>query len=170
MTCRLLLITGLAFLLESLLLVWFPLAGVRARLLPSLLFLIGAEQGADQGAKCGFLAGALCWLAGASPWQMALLTTLGGISGKVFHNATSFWGKWLVCLLPLAALETLRILGHWLTGAPLLAGLRIAGPEWLLSAACFPLAVLLLALSKKKDTGSFRAAKSRRKRRRYKRT
>lgn len=169
MSRRLLLVTGLAFLLEALILIWFPLAGVRARLLPSLIFLAGAEQGPDQGAKCGFLGGALCWLAGASPWQVALLTVLGGVSGKAFHSATSFWGKWLVCLVPLAVLEAVLVLGHWLLGASLLAGLRIAGPEWLLSAACFPLAFLLLTLTKKKPKGDLSSAKGRRPRRRHKR-
>ena len=79
-------------------------------------------------------------------WQMALLALLGGLSGVIFHKASSFWGKWLTCLAALAGLEVLLVLGHCLAGASVFAGLRIAGPELLLSAACFPLAVLLTRL------------------------
>lgn len=82
----------------------------------------------------------------ATPWQMALLALLGGLSGVIFHKASSFWGKWLTCLAALAGLEVLLVLGHCLAGASVFAGLRIAGPELLLSAACFPLAVLLTRL------------------------
>lgn len=70
----------------------------------------------------------------------------GGLSGVIFHKASSFWGKWLTCLAALAGLEVLLVLGHCLAGASVFAGLRIAGPELLLSAACFPLAVLLTRL------------------------
>lgn len=71
---------------------------------------------------------------------------IGGLSGVIFHKASSFWGKWLTCLAALAGLEVLLVLGHCLAGASVFAGLRIAGPELLLSAACFPLAVLLTRL------------------------
>ena len=136
----------LAFLLEVLVLLWFPVAGVRPRVLPPLVCLVGVEQGPDRGAECGFFGGILCYLAGATPWQMALLALLGGLSGVIFHKASSFWGKWLTCLAALAGLEVLLVLGHCLAGASVFAGLRIAGPELLLSAACFPLAVLLTRL------------------------
>mgnify|MGYP000958903260 CR=1 FL=1 len=111
-----------------------------------LVCLVGVEQGPDRGAECGFFGGILCYLAGATPWQMALLALLGGLSGVIFHKASSFWGKWLTCLAALAGLEVLLVLGHCLAGASVFAGLRIAGPELLLSAACFPLAVLLTRL------------------------
>ena len=52
----------------------------------------------------------------------------------------------LVHMAALAGLEVLLVLGHCLAGASVFAGLRIAGPELLLSAACFPLAVLLTRL------------------------
>ena len=143
---RLYLITALAFLLEVLVLLWFPVAGVRPRVLPPLVCLVGVEQGPDRGAECGFFGGILCYLAGATPWQMALLALLGGLSGVIFRKASSFWGKWLTCLAALAGLEVLLVLGHCLAGASVFAGLRIAGPELLLSAACFPLAVLLTRL------------------------
>ncbi|MFQ9411583.1 MAG: hypothetical protein ACLR1T_11715 [Evtepia gabavorous] len=52
---RLCLITALAFLLEVLVLLWFPVAGVRPRVLPPLVCLVGVEQGPDRGAECGFL-------------------------------------------------------------------------------------------------------------------
>ena len=99
---RLYLITALAFLLEVLVLLWFPVAGVRPRVLPPLVCLVGVEQGPDRGAECGFFGGILCYLAGATPWQMALLALLGGLSGVIFHKASSFWGKWLTCLAALA--------------------------------------------------------------------
>ena len=38
---RLYLITALAFLLEVLVLLWFPVAGVRPRVLPPLVCLVG---------------------------------------------------------------------------------------------------------------------------------
>ena len=44
---RLYLITALAFLLEVLVLLWFPVAGVRPRVLPPLVCLVGVEQGPD---------------------------------------------------------------------------------------------------------------------------
>ena len=82
-------------------------------------------------------------LAGASPFQMALLTLAGGLSGAVFHQTASFWGKWLANLGILTGMEVLLVLGHGLAGASLLAALGLAGRELLLSAACFPLAFLL---------------------------
>ena len=166
---RLLLVTAAAFLVDALVLVWLPLAGVRARVLPTLVFLVGAEQGPDRGAGCGLLAGGLCFLAGASPWQMALLTLLGAAAGGFFPRAAAFWGKWLTCLLPLAALEGLLALGHWVAGQALLGALSLAGREFLLSAACFPLAFLLLHLRKPNSRAARRAAKGlppRRRRRR----
>ena len=89
---RLYLITALAFLLEVLVLLWFPVAGVRPRVLPPLACLGGVEQGPDRGAECGFFGGILCYLAGATPWQMALLARLGGRSGVSFHKASCWWG------------------------------------------------------------------------------
>lgn len=142
-TRRLVLVTGLAFLVEALVLVWFPVFGVRPRLLPPLAALVGTEHGPERGAACGLLGGVFSTLAGASPFQMALLALAGGISGILFHKAASFWGKWLVCLGILTGMEVLLALGHGLAGASLLAALGLAGRELLLSAACFPLAFLL---------------------------
>ena len=97
-TRRLVLVTGLAFLVEALVLVWFPLFGVRPRLLPPLAALVGTEHGPERGAACGLLGGLFSTLAGASPFQMALLALAGGISGILFHKAASFgengWPAW----------------------------------------------------------------------------
>lgn len=141
--CRLVLVTALAFLLEAWVLVWFPLWGVRPRLLPALAGLVGAEEGPAWGAACGLLGGVLSTLAGVSPFQMALLTLAGGLSGVVFHQTASFWGKWLANLGILTGMEALLVLGHALAGAGLLAPLAIAGPELLLAGAGFPVVYLL---------------------------
>ena len=97
---------------------------------------------------------------------MALLTLLGAAAGGFFHRAAAFWGKWLTCLLPLAALEGLLALGPWVPGQALLGALSLAGREFLLAAACFPLAFLLLHLRKPKSRAARRAAKGRPPRRR----
>lgn len=98
---RLYLITALAFLLEVLVLLWFPVAGVRPRVLPPLVCLVGVEQGPDRGAECGFFGGILCYLAGATPWQMALLALLGGCPGSFSTKPVPFgesgspvWPRW----------------------------------------------------------------------------
>ena len=122
-TRRLVLVTGLAFLVEALVLVWFPVFGVRPRLLPPLAALVGTEHGPERGAACGLLGGVFSTLTGASPFQMALLALAGGISGVLFHKAASFWGKWLACLGILTGMEVLLALGHGLAGASLLAAL-----------------------------------------------
>lgn len=87
------------------------MAGFGPGCFPPLVCLVGVEQGPDRGAECGFFGGILCYLAGATPWQMALLALLGGLSGVIFHKASSFWGKWLTCLAALAGLEVLLVLG-----------------------------------------------------------
>lgn len=140
---RLYLAATLAFLLEWGVLTHFPLLGVRARLLPALVYLVGMEAGPDRGAECGLFAGILCYATGGTPWQMALFTLLGGLSGAVFHKMEGFWGKWLLCLPALAGWEALQLAGHCLAGVTLPAGLRIAGVELGLAALCFPVAVLL---------------------------
>lgn len=140
---RLCLLTLAAVGADALVLVWVPVWGVRLRLTPAFVFLVGAEEGSDRGAGCGFLAGCLTALLGASPWQIALLTSLGTLAGEVFHRSGTFWGKWLTFLVPLAGLEGLLALGHWLMGAGLLGALRVAGLEGLFAALCFPLAFLL---------------------------
>ncbi len=89
---RLYLITALAFLLEVLVLLWFPVAGVRPRVLPPLVCLVGVEQGPDRGAECGFFGGILCYLAGATPWQMALLALAWGCYTPLAAKASG----WLV--------------------------------------------------------------------------
>ena len=76
-TRRLVLVTGLACLVEALVLVWFPVFGVRPRLLPPLAALVGTEHGPERGASCGLLGGVFSTLAGASPFQMALLALAG---------------------------------------------------------------------------------------------
>ena len=66
-------------------------------------------------------------------------------------------------------MEGLLALGHWVAGQALLGALSLAGREFLLSAACFPLAFLLLHLRKPKSRAARRAAKGlppRRRRRR----
>lgn len=90
---RLCLRTLAAVGVDALVLVWFPLWGVCLRITPAVVFLTGAEEGSDRGAGCGFLAGCLTALLGASPWQIALLTSLGTLAGEVFHKRGTFWGK-----------------------------------------------------------------------------
>ncbi len=140
---RLCLLTLAAVGIDALVLVWFPLWGVCLRVSPAFVFLLGAEEGSDRGAAGGFLAGCLLALFGSTPWQIALLTSLGTLAGEVFHRSGTFWGKWLTFLVPLAGLEVLLALGHWLLGAGLLGALRVAGLEGLFAALCFPLAFLL---------------------------
>lgn len=108
---RLYLITALAFLLEVLVLLWFPVAGVRPRVLPPLVCLVGVEQGPDRGAECGFFGGILCYLGRRHPLADGPAGPIGGLSGVIFHKASSFWGKWLTCLAALAGLEVLLVLG-----------------------------------------------------------
>mgnify|MGYP002604977570 CR=1 FL=1 len=134
---RLYLITALAFLLEDASITETISPYYMGRIVDFPQFIAAYPfKGPDRGAECGFFGGILCYLAGATPWQMALLALLGGLSGVIFHKASSFWGKWLTCLAALAGLEVLLVLGHCLAGASVFAGLRIAGPELLLSAAC----------------------------------
>ena len=146
-TRRLVLVTGLAFLVEALVLVWFPVFGVRPRLLPPLAALVGTEHGPERGAACGLLGGVFSTLAGASPFQMALLALAGGISGILFHKAASFWGKWLACLGILTGMEVLLALGHGLAGASLLAAVAFG-------AGLYLAALLLLRGIRKSDLQS----------------
>lgn len=136
---RLYLALGLCVLLQSLVLIRFPVWGIFPVLLPGLVCLVGIGQGADRGAECGLLGGLFLFLTGTSPGQIALLALLGGLSGVVFHKPVGFWGSWLCCLPALAGYEGLLVLGHWLMGAGWLPPLRIAGPEFLLAAAGIPL-------------------------------
>ena len=147
---RLCLRTLAAVGVDALVLVWFPLWGVCLRITPAVVFLAGAEEGSDRGAGCGFLAGCLTALLGASPWQIALLTSLGTLAGEVFHKRGTFWGKWGTFLVPLAGLELLLALGHWLLGAGLPGALGVAGLEGLFAALCFPLAFLLFRLPRRR--------------------
>lgn len=135
---RLYLITALAFLLEVLDLALVSRGRGSAQGASPAGVSGGGGAGPGPGGGMWIFGGILCYLAGATPWQMALLALLGGLSGVIFHKASSFWGKWLTCLAALAGLEVLLVLGHCLAGASVFAGLRIAGPELLLSAACFP--------------------------------
>lgn len=62
-TRRLVLVTGLACLVEALVLVWFPVFGVRPRLLPPLAALVGTEHGPERGPPVD------CWGEFFPPWQ-----------------------------------------------------------------------------------------------------
>ena len=62
-TRRLVLVTGLACLVEALVLVWFPVFGVRPRLLPPLAALVGTEHGPSGGLPVD------CWGDFFPPWQ-----------------------------------------------------------------------------------------------------
>lgn len=141
---RLYLATTLAFLVEWALLTHFPLLGVYPRVLPALMYLVAMEAGPDRGAECGLFAGILCYVTGGTPWQMALFTLLGGLSGALFHKTEGFWGTWLLCLPALAGWEGLQLLGHCLGSVTLAAGLQIAGVELGLAVLCFPVAALLV--------------------------
>ena len=133
----------LAFLLQRCLLVQVEVLGVYPLVLPALLCLLGMVQGPDRGAECGLFGGILCWLAGCSPWVLALYPLVGGVSGAVFHHFGGFWGKWLRTAPVLAGMEVLLILGHWMAGNRLTAALPVAGAEFLLALACCPLAALI---------------------------
>ena len=136
---------ALAFLIQRLL-VWLPVWGVYPLLLPPLVCLLAMEEGPDRGAECGLLGGVLCWMAGASLWLPPLWALLGAAAGKLFPLPGGFWGKWLRLLPLLAGMEASIVLFHWLTGDPLMAALRVAWPEGMLSAACFPVAAGLVKL------------------------
>ena len=134
----------LAFLCQRLLLVYLTVWGVCPLLLPPLVCLLGMEEGPERGAECGFLGGIFSWFAGGSLWGLPLLALLGGAAGKWFPLPGGFWGKWLRVLLLVVGMEGLLVLCHGLAGEPILAALRVAWPEGLLSAACYPLAALLV--------------------------
>lgn len=133
----------LAFLLQRCLLVQVEVLGVYPLVLPALLCLLGMIHGPDRGAECGLFGGVLCLLAGCSPWVLVLYPLVGGVSGAVFHNLEGFWGKWLGTVPVLTGMEGLLILGHWMAGDRLTAALPVAGPEFLLALACYPLAALI---------------------------
>lgn len=133
----------LAFLVQRCLLVHLWFFGVFPLVLPVLLCLLGMLHGPDRGAECGLFGGVLCLLAGCSPWVLVLYPLVGGVSGAVFHNSVGFWGKWLRTVPVLAGMEVLLVLGHWMAGDKLMAALRIAGPEFLLALACYPLTALI---------------------------
>ena len=59
-TRRLVLVTGLAFLVEALVLVWFPLFGVRPRLLPPLAALLAMYVGFRAFGVAGMILAPLC--------------------------------------------------------------------------------------------------------------
>ena len=106
--------------------------------LPAVICLLGITRGGETGAACGLFGGILALCLGFSPWQIPLLTLLGGISGGVFHHSPQGWGNCLRALPLLAGYGLLSALGHWLTGEDLLACLVLAGKEFLRTALTLP--------------------------------
>ena len=95
----------------------------------------------------GLLTGGLLWLLGGSPWEMGVLSLMGGIAGAGFPDADGFWGRGLLCLPLLAGWEMLKLLGLWLAGGDALAALPLLGREWLLCVAAVPLVGALFRFS-----------------------
>jgi len=110
-----------------------------APVLPVLICLLGLRFGGEMGAKCGLFGGFLALCLGFSPWDLPLLTLLGGVSGTVFHNSSRFWGNCLRAVPLLAGYCLLPALAHWLMGEALVTCLTIAGKEFLGSLLTVPL-------------------------------
>ena len=107
--------------------------------LPALVCLLGLRFGGETGAKCGLFGGIFGYFLGFSPWNLPLLTLLGGISGTVSHNSSHFWGNCLRAVPLLAGYCLLPALGHWLTGEALVPCLVLAGKVFLRTALTLPL-------------------------------
>lgn len=110
-----------------------------APVLPALVCLLGLRSGGETGANCGLFGGILALFLGFSPWNLPLLTLLGGVSGTVFHNSVGFWGNCFRAVPLLAGYCLLPALGHWLTGEALIPCLTIAGKEFLGTLLTVPL-------------------------------
>ena len=140
----------LAVVLQVFLLSRLRLWGLCPPLVPAAVFLTGAEEGGDRGAAAGLLAGGLLFLAGGSPWSMALCAALGGLAGAWTAAPVGFFGLWLGFLPLAAAMEGLLVLVHWPARSALAAAWSIAGPELALTVLCFPLAALLPGLFRRR--------------------
>lgn len=136
----------LAAVLQIFLLSRLRLLGLCPPLVPAAVFLSGTEGGADRGAAAGLLAGGVLFLAGGSPWTMALFAALGGLAGAWVTAWAGFFGLWLRFIPLAAAMEGGLVLVHWPARSALEAAWTIAGPELLLTVLCFPAAALLLGL------------------------
>ena len=139
-----------AVLLQIFLLSRLRFWGVCPPLVPAAVFLSGTEEGGDRGAAAGLLAGGILFLAGGSPWSMALYAAAGALGGAWAAGHAGFFGLWLRFLPLAAAMEVLLVLVHWPARAALRAALLIAGPELVLTLLCFPLAALLPGLFRRR--------------------
>jgi len=139
-----------AVLLQVFLLSRLRLWGLCPPLVPAAVFLTGAEEGGDRGAAAGLLAGALLFLAGGSPWSLALYAALGGLAGAWVTAAGGFFGLWIRFLPLAAAMEGLLVLVHWPARSALAAAWALAGPELALTVLCFPAAALLPGLFRRR--------------------
>ena len=137
---------ALAALLQVLLVSRLRLLGLCPPLVPAAVFLSGTEEGADRGAAGGLLAGTILFLAGGSPWVLALYAALGGLAGAWTASPAGFFGLWLRFVPLAAAMEALLVLVHWPARTALAAAWTIAGPELALTVLCFPPAALLTGL------------------------
>ena len=90
---RLYLITALAFLLEVLVLLWFPVAGVRPRVLPPAGVSGGGGAGPGPGGGMWIFGGILLLSGRRHPLADGPAGPIGGLSGVIFHKASSFLGK-----------------------------------------------------------------------------
>ena len=141
---------ALAAVLQVLLVSRLRLLGLCPPLVPAAVFLSGTEEGADRGAAAGLLAGTLLFLAGGSPWSMALYAALGGLAGAWVRSGAGFFGLWMRFVPLAAAMEALLVLVHWPARSALAAAWAIAGPELALTLLCFPAAALLPGLFRRR--------------------
>ena len=141
---------ALAAVLQIVLFSRLRLWGLCPPLVPGAVFLTGAEEGADRGAAGGLLAGTILFLAGGSPWTMALFAALGGLAGAWVTAWAGFFGLWLRFVPLAAAMEGLLVALHWPARSALAAAWAIAGPELALTLLCFPLAALLPGLFRRR--------------------
>ena len=77
---------------------------------------------------------------------MALFAALGGLAGAWVTAWAGFFGLWLRFTPLAAAMEGALVLVHWPARSALEAAWAIAGPEFLLTVLCFPVAALLPGL------------------------
>ena len=110
---------------------------------PAFVVWTGLAAGAVRGAGTGLLAGGLLFLLGGSPWEMGLLSLVGGAAGTAFPRQEGFGRTCLLSLPPLAGWELLRLAALWCGGGDALSALPLLGREWLLCAAALPLVGLL---------------------------
>lgn len=134
---RLYLITALAFLLEVLVLLWFPVAGFGPECFPRWCVWWGWSRARTGGGMWIFWGNSL--LSGRRhPLADGPAGPIGGAVRGHFPQSQFLLGKVAHLSGRAGGLEVLLVLGHCLAGASVFAGLRIAGPELLLVRGLLP--------------------------------